>query len=481
MENSYSIQKKIGLILGPVLFLVLYNLPTTIISAEADKVIAIAAWMVVWWITETVSISVTALIPLVMFPLLGIMDMKDVTANYGSPIVFLFFGGFVMALALEKVGLHVRIALNIVKITGTSPDRVILGFMMATAFLSMWISNTATTVVMLPIALSVIDLLIHDEDGFTKGDKNFALSLMLGIAYAANVGGIATIIGTPPNTIAVGFLENEYGIQVSFLHWMMMGVPFTMIMIGVIYLVLVKFIYPNHLSNQQQSNQVIDSKLAELGSLQKTERRVLIIFCVTIFLWITRIYINEYLPFLKLSDTGISVLAAFAFFTIPFQFSKGEFTLDWKDTVKLPWGILILFGGGLALAKGMSNAGIIDYIGQLVAANKGLSVFTITIILIVIMLFMTELMSNVALVAIFSPVIAGIALGLDTEILYMLVPIAMSASCAFMLPMATPPNAIVFASGYIKVSEMAKAGIFLNLISILLIILFAFFVVPMVF
>ncbi len=481
MKNNYPTYKKIGFVLGPILFLIAYNLPQTIINPAADDVIAVALWMISWWITEAVSISVTALIPLTIFPLLGIMDMKAVSANYGHPIVFLFFGGFVMALALEKVKLHTRIALNIVKVTGTTPDKVILGFMIATAFLSMWISNTATTVVMLPIALSVIDLLTNDEDGFTKGDRNFALSLMLGIAFAANVGGIATIIGTPPNTVMVGFVEQEYDMQISFFKWMLMGVPFSCFMIGVIYFILVKFIYPNGLEKLSDSRDIIGEELARLGAIQSTEMRVVIIFLITIFLWIFRAYINEHVPFIQLSDAGISMLAAFALFSVPFNFNQGEFTLEWKDTQKLPWGILILFGGGLSLASGLSSAGVIDFIGELVASNKTLSILVISSLLIFIMLFMTELMSNVALVAIFSPVVAGIAIGLEYEILFMLIPVAMASSCAFMLPMATPPNAIVFASGYIKVHEMAKAGVFLNIISVIILILFARFVIPVVF
>ncbi len=478
MEKGFRIHKKIGLIIGPILFIIMYNLPFIIIGPEADKVLAVTAWMIAWWITEAVSISVTALIPICIFPLFQMMDIKTVAANYGSPIVFLFFGGFVMALALEKVGLHKRIALNIVKITGTSPNRVILGFMLATAFLSMWISNTATTVVMLPIALSVIDLLINDEDGFSKGDKNFALSLMLGIAYAANVGGIATIIGTPPNTVLVGFVEQEYNIQISFLKWMMMGLPFSCIMIGVIYFVLVKFVYPNNLSVLNDSKNIINDELKKLGPIKGTELRVLLIFGITIFLWISRSYINDFIPSIKLTDAGISMLAAFSLFTIPFKFNKGEFSLKWEDTKKLPWGILILFGGGLALASALSGAGVIDFIGEMVASNNAYSAFLIGSMLILIMLFMTELMSNVALVAIFAPVVAGIAIGLDQEVLYLLIPVTMASSCAFMLPMATPPNAIVFASGYISVHEMAKGGIVLNLISVLIIILFAAFVVP---
>lgn len=473
--------KKIGLIIGPILFLLIYNFPSTLITPEADKVIAVAMWMIVWWITEAVSISVTALIPLTFYPLVGIMDMKTVAANYGSPIVFLFFGGFVMALALEKVNLHRRIAINIIKFTGTSPNRVILGFMIATAFLSMWISNTATTVVMLPIALSVIDLLLNDEDGFTKNDKNFALSIMLGIAYAANVGGISTIIGTPPNTVLVGFLENEYNVELSFVDWMMMGVPFSIVMLGLIFFVIVKWIYPNNLSKIEDSKNIIEQELEKLGPLRAIERQVLIIFFLTILLWIFRVYINNTFTFITLTDAGISMLAAFALFTIPFKFGKGEFMLEWKDTKKLPWGILILFGGGLALASGLSQAGLITIIGNYISQNAAISVFIVSSLLILIMLFMTELMSNVALVAIFAPVVAGIAIGLETDMIHILIPIAMASSCAFMLPMATPPNAIVFASGHIKVHEMAKAGVFLNIASVIIIIVFTKYIIPFVF
>ncbi|WP_299241279.1 DASS family sodium-coupled anion symporter [uncultured Aquimarina sp.] len=475
--TPYPLIKKIGLIAGPILFLVLINLPIVLVSEVADKVISVAVWMIVWWITEAVSISVTALIPLILFPLVGVLDLKTVSQSYGSPIVFLFFGGFVMALALEKVNLHKRIALSIIKITGTSPDRVILGFMIATAFMSMWISNTACTVVMLPIALSVIQLLVDDEDGFTKNDRNFALSIMLGIAFSANVGGVATIIGTPPNSVLVGFLENEYQIEISFLNWMLLALPFSVLMIGIVYVVIVKWIYPNRIGSFSASKDVIDQELKKLGKIKRTERRVLTIFCVVIFLWISRTTINGFFPDLKLSDTGISMMGAFALFVIPFRLSKGEFTLVWKDTQKLPWGILILFGGGLALASGLSHAGLIELVANMIAANKGLSLLVVTLLLIVFMLFMTELMSNVALVAIFVPVVAGIALGLNIPMLHLLIPVTMAASCAFMLPMATPPNAIVFASGYVKVSEMVKAGLILNIISvILLVLLFKFYV-----
>ncbi|WP_203255825.1 SLC13 family permease [Hyunsoonleella ulvae] len=474
------LSKRIGLFLGPLLFIILNILPSHLVSNKGDLVIATALWMIVWWITEAVSISVTALLPLLLFPLLNVMSLPDVGANYGSPIIFLFFGGFVLALALEKVNLHKRIALNIIKKTGTSPNKVILGFMIATAFMSMWISNTASTVVMLPIAMSVIRLLINDDDGFTKKDRNFALSVMLGIAFSANAGGIATIIGTPPNSVLVGLLENEYQIEISFLKWMLLGLPFSIVLITIIYLIIVKWLFPNTGLNFNTSNTIIDEEIQKLGKLSAKEKQVLIVFASMVFLWIFRSTINTLLPQLKLSDTTISIAGAIALFAIPHKLKKGDFILKWEDTKHLAWGILILFGGGLALAKGMSATGIVAMVADTIA-NANISVILIATLLIILMLFMTELMSNVALVAVLAPVVAGIAIGLDIPILYLLIPVTMASSCAFMLPMATPPNAIVFASGYVKVSDMAKAGVVINLIAVLLLIGVFKFVVPLIF
>jgi sodium-dependent dicarboxylate transporter 2/3/5 len=470
--------KKIGLLLGPLLFFIIQFSPITLVSAKADAVIAVAVWMVLWWVTETVNIAVTALLPLILFPLLKVMEIADVGANYGSPIIFLFFGGFVLALALEKVNLHKRIALNIVKLTGTTPNKVVLGFMIATALMSMWISNTASTVVMLPIAISVIRLLINDKDGFTKADKNFALSIMLGIAFAANAGGIATVIGTPPNSVLIGLLENQYNIQISFLTWMSFGLPFSIIMVTAVYFVLVKLMFPCKDIVFTSSENVIDEEIEKLGKISKEEKRVLTIFAVTVFLWITRTIINSALPGLKLSDTIISLMGAVSLFAIPMNFKKGNFILQWKDTEKLAWGILILFGGGLALAKGMDSSGLVALITDTIAAGDFNSLATVSL-LIILMLFMTELMSNVALVAVLAPVVAGIAIGLNIPILNVLIPVTMASSCAFMLPMATPPNAIVFASGYVKVNQMVRAGILLNLIAVGLLILYYQFVIPL--
>lgn len=472
--------KKVGLIAGPIVFLILSNLPFDIVSQKGDPVIAVAVWMLIWWITEAVSISVTALLPLLLFPLLKILPIAEVGANYGSPIVFLFFGGFVMALALEKVNLHKRIALNIIRLTGTTPNKVILGFMIATASLSMWISNTASTVVMLPIALSVINLLVDDEDGFTKNDQNFALSVMLGIAFSANAGGIATVIGTPPNSILIGLLENEYNTQISFLKWMTLGLPFSIIMIGISYLVLVKWMFPNRDLKFNASKDVIHAELKKLGPTSGKEKMVLVIFGITVFLWIFRTLINNLFPGLGLTDTMISIFAAITLFAVPYNLRKGDFIIQWKDTSQLAWGILILFGGGLALAKGMSSSGIVDMVATAIASSD-ISILLTASLLILLMLFMTELMSNVALVAVLAPVVAGIAIGLEIPILYLLIPVTIASSCAFMLPMATPPNAIVFASGYVKVPQMAKVGIILNLISVALLILVFQFVIPLLF
>ena len=444
-----NLSSKIGLFAGPIIFFTILLLPNVLISENADAVIAVALWMVTWWVTEAVSISVTALLPLLLFPILKVMPIGDVGANYGSPIVFLFFGGFVMALALEKVNLHKRIALNIIRLTGTTANKVVLGFMIATAVLSMWISNTASTVVMLPIAMSVINLLIEDEDGFTKRDRNFALSVMLGIAFAANAGGIATVIGTPPNSVLIGF-------------------------------VLVKVFFPTHGLKFKASKTIIHKELQKLGPTSEKEKMVLAIFGVTIFLWVFRTLINSIFPSLGLSDTLISMFAAITLFVLPYNLKKGDFILQWKDTQKLAWGILILFGGGLSLAKGMSVSGIVDLVAAVIGQSD-LSILLTASLLIILMLFMTELMSNVALVAVLAPVVAGIAIGLGIPITYLLIPITIASSCAFMLPMATPPNAIVFASGYIKVHEMARAGIILNLIAVLLLIGLFQFVLPLIF
>lgn len=480
--NAFTLSKKIGFLTGPILCIIILAIPFTIVTPEIDRVIAIAAWMIVWWITEAVSISVTALIPLALFPLLGIGDIKSVASNYANPIVYLFFGGFVIALALEKVQLHKRIALSILKITGTKANGIVLGFMIATALMSMWISNTASTVVMLPIAVSVIQLLMDDADGFTKNDKNFALSIMLGIAFAANIGGMSTLIGTPPNSVMLAFLNENYPeLDIGFFQWMKMGVPFAILMLAITYFCITRIFFPNRLGQIGGSGDIIQNELKKLGKMSRGEKIVLVIFLCTAISWMLRSYLNTLFPNITLTDTTISVIAALAMFIVPLDLKNGKFPLDWKDTSRLPWGILVLFGGGLALASGLKDAGFIAMIGDYISGQTDWSMWVVTAVLIFLMLFMTELMSNVALVTILIPLVIGIAIGMDVPILQMVVPVTLAASCAFMLPMATPPNAIVFASGHVRVGQMARIGIVLNLISVGLLFAIAYWIVPLLF
>lgn len=479
--NAFGLHQRITFLLGPILFFILLLWPDTLISETMDPVIAVASWMICWWIGESVALPVTALLPIILFPLLDIMDINAVTQNYANPVVFLFFGGFVIALALENVNLHKRIALTIIKITGTKANQVVLGFMLATALMSMWISNTASTVVMLPIAASVIKLLIDDADGFTAADRNFALSIMLGIAAAANIGGMATLIGTPPNSVMLAFLNDQYQMDIGFLQWMTMGVPFSIIMLFIAYTVIVRLFYPSGLGELKGSGDIIQKELKALGPLSKGERTVLIIFITTAAAWILRSSLNKWIPGLQLNDTIISMIGAVAMFTVPLSLKKGTFSLPWEATSRLPWGILLLFGGGLALADGLAEAGFIQMVGDFMSSKGHWSLWVVTAVLVLLILFMTELMSNVALITIMLPVVAGVAQGLDTSLYVVIVPVTLAASCAFMLPMATPPNAIVFASGHVKVHQMVKSGIVLNLISVLVLMLLAYFVVPILF
>lgn len=476
--------KRIGLLLGPIVFLIILMLPVPApLEANAWRAIAMGAFMLVWWITEAVPLPVTALLPMVLLPILGISPIKVATAPYANPIVFLFMGGFMIAIAMERWNLHRRIALNIVRITGTNANRIVLGFLLATGALSMWISNTATTVMMLPIASSVIDLLTQGDQPNNYSPKqvrNFALTLLLGIAYAANVGGTATIIGTPPTVVFVGFMKDTYDIDVSFAKWMLLGFPFAVIMIGVIYWVLVKLLYPNGMGKFEHAQQLIKDELKALGKLSKGEKRILIIFLSTAVAWIVRQPLDNLFPDITISDTLIAITATIILFIVPVDYEKGQYVLDWKDTERLPWGILLLFGGGLSLAAALQQTGLIGLIGEQFEAVAA-TTFWILLGLTAVSLFLTEVMSNLALVVVFLPVVGGIAVGLDIPPILYCIPVTLAASCAFMLPMSTPPNAIVFASGHLRIPEMMKAGIVLNTIVIILIALMAKFILPLVF
>ncbi len=475
-SDSHSTIKVAGFLAGPVAFLLVSSLVSAdFISPGANKVLGVAAWMIVWWITEAAPIPITALLPLILFPFLGVMKMSEAAAPYANPIIFLFMGGFMIALGLEKHRLHERIALNLIRITGTSGNGIILGFMIATGFISMWISNTATAMMMLPIAISVIDLLKTNKGNTpeteSKGERNFGIGLMLIIAYAANIGGIATIIGTPPNVVFVGLLDQFYQQKIPFGKWMLIGFPLSLILLASCYLIIT-FIFPNHLKKVHGSDELIKNKLMELGNLRKEEKLVMMIFGITSLLWIFQQAINFLLGKDMLNDTNIAMMGGSLMFLVPSSLKEFKFLLHWRDTEKLSWGILILFGGGLCLAQGLSNAGIIQAVGAIIA-EQGSAVNWLLFGLITASVFITEVMSNVALVQIFIPVVFGIATNLGLNPILLGLPVTLGASMAFMFPVATPPNAIVFSSGHMKVKDMMKAGFALNIVSILLIYLFA--------
>ena len=477
------LKKYIWVLVGPVSFLIMSFLPVPKgISPEAWKVLAMASLMLIWWISEAVPIAVTSLLPLVLLPSMGVAKLEAAAAPYANPVVYLFMGGFVIALAMEKWALHKRIALQIVNMTGTNANGIIGGFMMATAFISMWISNTATAIMMLPIGLSIITLMqnqISPDKENEKGLRNFSISMMLAIAYGANIGGTATIIGTPPNVVFAGYMRENFNVEVTFLTWMMIGTPFAIILLIFTYFLTVKVLFPNNLGNFGGAKEIINSELKELGPMTTGEKLTLFIFMSTALSWIFRLQIDAIFPAIKISDTTIALVAAMLLFIIPVSLHKKEFLLNWSDTEKLPWGILLLFGGGLSLADSLASTGIINIIGD---QFKGLDsegwVFIIG--LSTVSLFLTEVMSNVALVTIFLPVVGAIAVGAGIPPIQLCIPVTIAASCAFMFPMSTPPNAIVFASGRITIGQMAKAGFILNLITILVIAFLVKFLFPFV-
>lgn len=466
--------KLASLIAGPLSCLAIMMLvDAQSISPNATKVLALAAWMIIWWITEAAPIPITALLPIIYFPFSGVMKISEAAAPYGNQIIFLFMGGFLIALALEKHRLHERIALNLIRMTGTSGNGIIIGFTIATGFLSMWISNTATAMMMLPIGVSVVNLLkstSNEKEELTVGERNFAIALMLLIAYAANIGGVATIIGTPPNVVLAGLMDQFYQQKLNFGKWMLVGFPLAVTLLVFAYVIVVVILFPNKIKKIQGSNEMIQQRLRELGRIRKEEMTVIAIFSVTCLLWIFQQPLNILLESEMLNDTNVAMLGGVLMFIIPYDLKNPKFLLEWDDTKKMAWGILILFGGGLCLAKGLSDAQIIQLVGAKIAEQSS-SMFWLLIGLVAASIFITELMSNVALVQIFIPVVFGIATTTGINPLVLAMPVTIGASMAFMFPVATPPNAIVFSSGYLKVKDMMKAGIFLNIISIFIIYL----------
>ena len=458
--------------------LLIYVLNPFQVSEEAAKVIGVAMLMILLWVTEALPMPVVALFPIVLFPLLRIAPIDVTASSYANPVVFLFMGGFMLGLAIEKWNLHRRIALNIVRITGTSGNKIILGFIIATGLISMWLSNTATAMMMFPIALSVIKV-VCDNRLDQKGASNFSLSVMLAIALAANLGGIATLIGTPPNVAYAAFIQKKYAYTISFSDWLMVCAPISILLLASLYLVMVKWLYPNGMKDDAATKALIQNEITALGPLTVAEKRVLGIFITTATLWMTKDLINQ-LGWIRLDDNMIALIGGISLFLFPAGKVAKETLLNWNDTKNMAWGILLLFGGGIALAGALEKAGLMEQMGLWFAQfafNRLLLIFLVTFVA----LFVSEVMSNVAQVIVFAPVVSSLAEAAGMHPLHLGIPMTLAASCASMLPMGTPPNAIAFSSGYIKLKDMSRVGFVINIIAIVLITLFGWLVLPLVF
>ncbi len=478
-------REKIGFFLGPILFLLILFMPLPEgMKPEALKVAAITVLMAVWWMTEAIPLPATSLIPIALFPLLGIMPSKAATAPYANHLIYLFMGGFFIAVTMERWNLHKRIAMHIVNVVGTSPGRLILGFMIATAFLSMWVSNTATAMMMVPIGLAVIKKANEGSGKDTRQagsplSDNFGIALMLGIAYSASIGGVATIIGTPPNVVMVGMLDKMYGQSISFFSWMLFGVPLAVLMIAIAWLLMTKMLFPMKGDVLAGGKEYIQAELARLGKTTPEEKKILLIGGFVCAFWVCRGFIH--IPALKyVHDATIGILGAGLLFITPTNFAKREFLLDWKTAVKIPWDIILLFGGGLAMANGFSKSGLAVWLATQLTGLQGANMIIFIGIVVLMVIFLTEITSNTATATLLVPILGSAAVALGIHPFGPIIAGCVSASFAFMLPVATPPNAVVFGSGCLTVPQMAKAGIWLNIIGSILITAAIIYGVPLI-
>ena len=445
------------------------------ISVEAWKVLGIALCMAFWWLSEALPVPVTALMPLIAFPIFGVFSFKVAAIPYAHPLIFLFMGGFIIAKAIETWNLHRRIALLIVQAFGTRPDYLIAGFMLATASLSMWVSNTATTVMMLPIAISIIGVLNENE----KADvaSNTATALLLGIAYSASIGGAGTLVGTPPNALLAAFAQDRLGIEIGFAEWMVIGLPVVFVMLPLSWLLLTRVTCPVARRPIPGAEKIIKAELKALGSMSVEEKRVAAVFILTALSWVFRPLISNIVPGIGLTDSGIALVGALSLFIIPSNQGDGSSLMTWPKAVTLPWGVLLLFGGGLSLAGAISKSGLADVIGNSLTGLAGFPILVLICAVAALIVFLTEITSNTATTAVFLPIVATVAASTGIAPLELLVPVALAASCAFMMPVATPPNAIVFASDRLSVGQMARAGFLLNIIAIVVIVLITWLLV----
>lgn len=463
------------LLLGPAGALVVY-LSLSNHHYNLKITAALASLMALWWLTEALPVFVTALMPLVLFPLFGIATLKTASIGYVHPIIFLFMGGFMMAKTMERWDLHQRVALNIIQMMGDKPSKIIAGFMMASFLLSMWISNTATVVMMLPIAMSVlatIDIQLCKEK---NKDQSFDKALLLGIAYAASIGGVCTLIGSPPNALFAAFMEQQYNQTLNFFEWMKIGLPFGLLFLPISYVLLTKIVFPIRAKRIPGINEVIHHNLSQLGKMKRADYSILLVFSLVILLWLFNPLIALYFPVTSsLNDPTIAILGALLMFLIPSGDQKEKRLLNWKTAKKIPWPILILFGGGLSLASALSQNGVAHLIGEQIASMVEVHPLGIVFMAVTLVIFLTEIMSNTATTAAFLPILASVAVTQEINPIVLLLPTTMAASFAFMMPVATPPNAIIFSSKKISIFQMARAGFLLNLMGIAFISLYTWY------
>jgi len=471
----------VGRILGPAIFLVmmLAGESQEVMPAEAWRAAAVGLWMATWWATEAIPVPVTAMLPLVLFDPLGIAAIRDAAAPFANPTIYLYMGGFIMALALERCNLHRRIALAIVERAGTDGRHLVGGFMFVCAMLSMWMTNTSTTMMLLPIVLSVAVVIRENvPDVSEKTRDNFQIAILLGLAYSASIGGLATIIGTPPNALLMAFLADDYGIEISFARWMLVGIPVTFIMLPVAWFGLTRVLFPCDIPASASVRNHLHNLKEKLGPMTVPEKRVGTVFICLILAWMFRKPVTGYFGITGVSDAGIVVTMAVLLFILPSGDKKDPRLMAWEDVVRLPWGVLVLFGGGLSLAAAVSDTGLALWLGQQLAPLNAWGTAVLVVAAVALVIFLTELTSNLATTATLLPVMAAIAVQAGVPPIVLTVPITIAASCAFMLPVATPPNAIVFSTGAISIPQMVKAGVFLNLIGIVIVSIIALTVAP---
>ena len=473
----YTNSKKVGLISGPLAFiLILFFFQPEGLNPRANAVLASTAWIAIWWITEAIPIAVTALLPIILFPLTGGLGLSETSASFGDMYVFLYIGGFIIAIAIQKWNLHKRIALNIINLIGTNVVNIILGFMMATAFMSMWISNTATAVMMLPIAIAIVTQLKDDPNTIEKENLIFGKALMLGIAYSASIGGLSTLIGTPPNLVLAGVVEETFGYEITFAQWFQFGFPISSVLLFICWKYLTSFAFKFKQKKFPGGREEISKQLKALGQISYEEKLVGLVFGLTALAWVSRSFLlQSIIP--SIDDTIIAMIGAIIIFLIPTK-NKERRLINWEEAVKLPWGILLLFGGGMALAAGFKDSGLALWIGSQMTLLDGISLFLLVIILITAVNFLTEITSNLATTAMLLPILYPMAITIDVHPFILMVSATVAATCAFMLPVATPPNAVVFGSGYLRIPDMVRVGVWMNIVSIIILTLFVFFLLP---